>query len=996
MKGTGTRVSWLVNLGETLANAFPQTELDRKLHNQLPLGPYLGDVERILCRLWNTMKEARIATGRLSARCRGPHSLTEHWLSRVLVVAFVFAVCCPVSFAQDSPHPREVLVLYSFSDPRLFDPQGSLKAAVRSQVQTPVDFEVEYLETQRFEDPGYEQSLSEMLRHSLESKRLDVVVVNGYPALRFAETHRDEIFPGIPIVFFSVYPGRIRGQKLPPGVTGVTESEDVRGSLELAFRLHPDTENVALVTGTTEFERYWQGVFHDEFLAFKNKANLIDLVGLPTDQLLRQALSLPAHTVVFFQISPLFSQQPALGTYETLAMISQQVPTYCIFEGYCVDHGAIGGSFPDGTEQTAKTAAVVSRILLGDKPEDIPVVHDSGARPVVDWRQLRRWNIPESALPVGSLVLYREPTPWERYRKTIVGIVALLVFQALLICGLLWQRANRRKVQRSLTERLAFESLVSDLSTTFINLPQEQVGANVETSLGRIAEFLGMDRITLHEFSEDRVQLMVTIFWRADGANTVPGSVEVSRFPWFSDPLLRGKVVLVTDSNALPEEASAEREYLRKLDAKSIAAVPLKAGGEVFGSISFSTTKRRVLWTEDLVQQLGILAEIFSNALKRKRTNEALLASNAELKKSEAVLRESEERFRLVANSAPVLIWMSNADKQRIFFSQAWLEFTGRLMEQEVKDGWAAGVHPDDRDLCLRIYSGAMDARVNFEMEYRLRRSDGKYRLIVDIGVPRFDPDGIFLGHIGSCMDITERKLTEEKLEELTGRLITAQEEERTRIARELHDDFSQRLAMQSIGLEQLCGKFSPTEVEGRATVQQLLKRTQEISFDLHSLSHQLHSSRLEHVGLGSALRGLCEEISERYRIEVEFAESEYASKIPKDTSLCLFRIAQEALGNIVKHSGAKRAQVELSATKNEILLRIVDAGVGFDLGLRDSAGGIGLVGMRERLRLVGGKLSIQSASMRGTEILAEVPLYISSNEARPPATTTRYGRIIS
>ncbi|MGB7750461.1 MAG: PAS domain S-box protein [Candidatus Acidiferrales bacterium] len=942
------------------------------------------------------MEELRIATARALTHGGGRHRLTKHSLPRVLVLLFVCAAFYPFSFAADTRHAKNVLVLYSFSDPRLANSQDALKVPVRRQVHAPVDFEVEYLEAQRFEDLGYEQSLSDTLRHAYANQKFDVIVVDGYPALRFAETHRSEIFPGAPIVFSGVYAGRVQDQKLPPGVTGVTETEDVRGSLELAFRLQPGTKHVALVTGTTEFERYWFGEFHNAFLPFKDKVDLIDLVGLPIDQLMRQALSLPPQTVVFFQIPPQFSTQPVLGTYDVLLAIGQQIPTYCIFAGYCVDHGGIGGSYPDAAEQTAKTAALVSRVLLGEKPENIPVDHDSGARDVVDWRQLRRWNIPESALPAGSLVLYREPSPWQRYRKVIIGGIALLVVQALLICGLLWQRANRRKVQRSLVERLEFESLLSDLSTTFINLPQEQVGANMQTSLGRIAEFLGMDQITLHEFSEDRVKLMVTIFWRADGANTVPGSVEVSWFPWWSNLLLRGEMVLVTDTNTLPAEAAAEREYLRKLDAISIAIVPLKAGGEVFGSISFSSTKRRVLWTEDLVQQLRILAEIFSNARKRERSNEALLASNAELKKSEAVLRESEERFRLVANSAPVLIWMSNADKQRTFVSQAWLEFTGRLMEQEVNDGWAAGVHPHDRDLCLRTYSGAMDARMSFEMEYRLRRSDGEYSLIVDIGVPRFDPDGIFLGHIGSCMDITERKLTEEKLEELTGRLITAQEEERTRIARELHDDFSQRLAMQSIGLEQLCGKFPPSEVEGRATVQQLLTRIQEISFDLHSLSHQLHSSRLEHVGLGSALRGLCEEISEKYRIEVEFAENLHASKIPKDTALCLFRITQEALGNMVKHSGAKRAQVELSATSDEILLRIVDAGVGFDVGLRDSTVGIGLVGMRERLRLVGGKLSIQSAPMRGTEILAEVPLSVSSNDARPPETTTRYGRIKS
>jgi PAS domain S-box-containing protein len=942
------------------------------------------------------MEEERIATARAPAHGGGSHRLTKHSLPRALIVLFVCAAFYALSFAADAPHRKNVLVLHSFSDPRLVDSQDDLKVSVRRQVRAPVDFEVEYLEAQRVQDLGYEQSLSDTLRHAYENQKFDVIVVEAYPALRFAITHRSEIFPGVPIVFSDVYAGRLRGQKLPRGVTGVTETVDVRGSLELAFRLEPGTRHIALVTGNSEFERYWLEVFHNEFLPFNGKVDLIDLVGLPLDQLMQQAVSLPPQTVVFFQIPPQFSTQPVLGTYDALLAISQQIPTYCIFAGYCVDHGGIGGSYPDSTEETAKTAALVSRVLLGEKPENIPVDHDSGARAVVDWRQLRRWKIPESALPAGSLVLYREPSPWRRYRKVILGCIALFVAQALLICGLLWQRANRRKVQRSLVERLEFESLVSDLSTIFINLPQEQIDANVETSLGRIGEFLGMDTITLHEFSGDMLRLMVKIFWRTDGAKPVPESVETAQFPWWSNLLLRGEVVLVSDLNLLPEEASAEEEYLRKLDAISIATVPLKAGGEVFGSISFSSTKRRVLWTEDLVQQLRMLAEILSNALKRKRTTEALVASHEDLKKSEAVLRESEARFRLVANSAPVLIWMSDADKLRTFFSQAWLEFTGRLMEQEVNDGWAAGVHPDDRELCLRIFWGAIDARVNFEMEYRLRRSDGEYRLIVDIGVPRFDSDGTLLGYIGSCMDITERKLTEEKLEELTGRLITAQEEERTRIARELHDDFSQRLAMQSIGLEQLCGKFPPSEVEGRATVQQLLKRTQEISFDLHSLSHQLHSSRLEHVGLGSALRGLCEEISEKYRIEVEFAESVPASKIPKDVALCLFRIAQEALGNIVKHSGAKRAQVELSAARNEILLRIVDAGVGFDLGLRDSTAGIGLVGMRERLRLVGGKLSIQSAPMRGTEILAEVPLYVSSNEARPPAMTTRYGRIQS
>ena len=351
-------------------------------------------------------------------------------------------------------------------------------------------------------------------------------------------------------------------------------------------------------------------------------------------------------------------------------------------------------------------------------------------------------------------------------------------------------------------------------------------------------------------------------------------------------------------------------------------------------------------------------------------------------KRAEQELQESEERFRLVANKAPVLIWMSGTDKLCTFFNQCWLDFTGQSMAHELGEGWASGVHPEDLAACLRRYSDAFDARVDFEIEYRMRRFDGKYRWMVDLGVPRFEADGTFRGYIGSCVDVTDRKLSEQSLEELSGRLITAQEEERTRIARELHDDFSQRLALQGIGLAQLWKKVPESEREERAKVQDLLKRNQEISSDMHSLSHRLHSSKLEHVGLAPALMGLCEELSSKFQIHIEFTERGVSSKIPKDVALCLFRVAQESLGNVVKHSRAKQAQVELSCTSDGIRLRTVDAGVGFDPDVRSARAGIGLVSMRERLRIVGGGLSIRSSPMRGTEILAVMPLSADAKEA--------------
>jgi PAS domain S-box-containing protein len=425
-----------------------------------------------------------------------------------------------------------------------------------------------------------------------------------------------------------------------------------------------------------------------------------------------------------------------------------------------------------------------------------------------------------------------------------------------------------------------------------------------------------------------------------------------------------------------PELHAEEADIMRRLrSGKSIEHYETirvtKGGKRIHVSLTMSPVR-------DAAGRVAGFSKIARNISDRKR--------------AEQTLRESEERFRLVANKAPVLIWMSGTDKLCTFFNQCWLDFTGRSMEHELGEGWASGVHPEDLAGCLRTYSAAFDARVDFEMEYRLKRFDGKYRWVVDYGVPRFESDGTFCGYIGSCVDITDRKLSEASLEELSGRLITAQEEERTRIARELHDDFSQRLALQGIGLGQLWKKLLESQVEERAKVLELLKRTQEISSDLHSLSHQLHSSKLEHVGLVPALIGLCEEMSSQYRIQIEFTDRGISSEIPKDVALCLFRIAQEALGNVVKHSRAKQAQAELYGANNEIRLRIVDAGVGFDPALRSALAGMGLVSMRERLRLVGGRLSVRSEPMRGTEILVEVPLSVSANEAK--ARTTAAGGI--
>jgi PAS domain S-box-containing protein len=347
-------------------------------------------------------------------------------------------------------------------------------------------------------------------------------------------------------------------------------------------------------------------------------------------------------------------------------------------------------------------------------------------------------------------------------------------------------------------------------------------------------------------------------------------------------------------------------------------------------------------------------------------------------RRAEASLRESEERFHKMADTAPVMIWLAGTDKLCTFFNKPWLDFTGRTMEQELGNGWANGVHPEDLDRCFHTYSSSFDARQNFTMEYRLRRVDGEYRWILDNGTPFYN-EAEFAGYIGSCVDVTEFKRTQaalseyrQQLQRLTAGLLEAQESESRDLARELHDVISQELAVVAMEISSLKAHAKP---DIALRLSEIGNKVGRLAKDIHQTSRQLHPTVLEELGLEPALRQECQAFQERSGIATRFTAKNVPAELSKDVRLCVFRVAQESLRNVGKHAANARAvRVSLMHSPQGVTLVVKDTGRGFEPDRALKKGGLGLISMEERVRLVNGTLTIHSAPAKGTTVQVFVP----------------------
>jgi PAS domain S-box-containing protein len=672
---------------------------------------------------------------------------------------------------------------------------NQMESTLRAHFSGPVSFSIVDLENSRFEQKAYQDNLAEALRAGYAGEKLDLVVTVMTTPLRFAVQYREKLFPGVPIVFMSnnnPLPG-----KMWPGVTGVESTNGVRETIDLALRLNPDTQRVAVIASISGQDDDWFQAQHSELLRHRGKVAEIDLLGPARPELLQRVAELPPHTVVLFQLYPEDASQPAFGALDVLAAVTQRFPTYSILPHITVGRGGVGGASYDAAIDPILAGELAARVLSGERPDDIPVVQNSKAVITVDWRQLRRWNIPESALPPGTLVLFREPTLWEQGRKYFLSALAIILAQTSLILGLFWQRARRRKAE--------------------VELAQSEEKFSKAFRRGPLA-------ITLVSMGSGRYIDVNEVFEAHTG--------------WMRDDI--------------------------------VGRTPLEIG----------------LWADQ----------------GQRTTFMNRLTANGSVRDFEVTFRRRDGQIRTAVGSAELI------------------ELNGEQCALSV------------------------------------------------------------------IADITERKQAEEAMASFSSRLIEAQEAERTRIARELHDDINQRIAMVAISLRIAMQDLPASDL--RANLEEATEQICELGDDIQALSHRLHSSKLEYLGLEAATSGFCRELSERQNIQIDFRCDRIPKGLSNEVALCLFRVLQEALHNAVKHSGVDAFEVSLTHASGEIELRVRDSGVGFDPEGKNNLDGLGLTSMKERLRAVNGELSIDSKPGHGTTILALVKRSEEADDRRHSVET--------
>jgi two-component system, LuxR family, sensor kinase FixL len=623
-----------------------------------------------------------------------------------LCALFMFAA---VTLASGAEKPRAKRVLIVSTGSRLSPgfaliDQGVLKALEKlpsGQVET----YGENIDILRFPGERFQRIFTEYLTAKYTAQPPDLIVLAFVGSLRIAGELLHQLFPGTPVIVAGATEEEVRAEQFRGPLTGLASRADPRRTLELIFLLQPETRRVIVIGGTAEVDRDVLDRAKEAARSFPGPVEFEFWDNHSIAELRQAVTALPPRTAILFSRMFRDGAGQAVISTEVGRSIAQwaNVPVY-VMTDTALGTGAVGGSVAS-IEAIGKRAGEMARLVLsGTAPESLPLENNTGRVPTFDWRALQRWGIPESRLPPGSVVRFKPQSMWEQYRWYIIAALIIIGLQAAMIGDLLLQRWRRRRVEAELRENRQLMELAAsagELGLWSRDLKERDLWANAP-----MRSLFGFG-------AEDALR--------------------------FDDIVAR----------IHPDDRS---RMLSEVEAAQTAGLPFERELRIHtpnGTERWVLAKGRTIIEppDSAGRRVGVVLDI------------------TERKQAEEKLRESEDRFRAMANAAPVMIWMAGTDKLYTFFNKGWLDFTGGTLQELLGNAWRKGVHAEDFNRCLEVYANAFDARQEFTMEYRLRRYDGEYRWILDHGTPRVEADDVFLGYIGTAVDISDRKRAEEALD---------------------------------------------------------------------------------------------------------------------------------------------------------------------------------------------------------------------------------------
>jgi PAS domain S-box-containing protein len=651
----------------------------------------------------------------------------------------------------EQPETKRILVLYSYHEGLPWDEliDQSFRNTLAFQSDFSIEINVEHTDRVRHADDEYRHKLIDLYRHKYSQPKMDLIIGVDDEAVGMLLDFGEKVFPEIPIVLITAERKNFQRALLKPHMTSLLWGLDTRANVELIGEILPQTRHIFVVAGTSPSDHEALKLAQASLREDTKRFAIDYLTDISANDLIKEATQLPERSAILYLVFSRDAEGKSFVPRKILSILSKQasVPVFGVLDTY-LGYGIVGGNMLSAEVQGRRCAEIALRIFRGESPVDI-IPERTLNQLMFDWRQLKRWGISEDKLPPGSIVRFKTYSFWELYRGYIVAAIILILIQSGLISFLLWQRAQRRRAQAQLAERLRFEEMLFALSARFVNLPPNRLDAEIKRVLESIGKGLHVDRVSVFEISGEDEKLHLVHSHKDAEIEAPPSEVKFEQLPWVRQKLFNGEMLTFSDPEDLPAEAAADRNFLRAQGIISLAVIPLSTSNKTMGLLSLAMLRHRKNWPHELIRQCRLVAEVFANAMTRKQQEEALV--------------QAEEKYRTVADFTYDWEYWAKLDDSLEYVSPSCERISGYTIRDFIDNPsfFKEIIVPEDRDVWERHYHDARKELKPYEIQFRIKRRDGEIRWIEHSCQPVMDRQGTLQGFRASNRDITSRKLAE-------------------------------------------------------------------------------------------------------------------------------------------------------------------------------------------------------------------------------------------